>query len=156
MHMCVSFDSHQEGKHNSTRQPSREASTTAHDSHQEKQAQQHTTAIKRSKPNSHEEKRAQQPSREASTTAHNSHQEKRAHSTRQPCDQTLKACMSETRERLCILALTLAASSEVPSLASTPCCSHIMSSVMGACSWGEGDITPKQNGTKKGKGMTEG
>ena len=132
--------------------------------------------MKRSKPNSHEEKRAQQPSREASTTAikrsehnstrqpsreasttaHDSHQEKRAHSTRQPCDQTLKACMSETRERLCILALTLAASSEVPSLASTPCCSHIMSSVMGACSWGEGDRTPKQNGTKKGKGMTEG
>ena len=27
VHMCVSFDSHQEGRHNSTQQPSREAST---------------------------------------------------------------------------------------------------------------------------------
>ena len=46
----------------------------------------------------------------------------------------LKACMSESRDELCIFALTLAASSDVPSLASTVACSHSMSSVMGVCS----------------------
>ena len=44
---------------------------------------------------------------------------------------TLKACISEMREELCIFALIMAASTDVPSLASTFSCSHSMSSVMG-------------------------
>ena len=47
---------------------------------------------------------------------------------------TLNACMSERSDVLCIFALTLAASSDVPSLASTVACSQSMSSVMGVCS----------------------
>ena len=49
---------------------------------------------------------------------------------------TLKACMSEMREELCIFARTCAASSVVPRRARTFSCSHNMSSVIGVCSWG--------------------
>lgn len=44
--------------------------------------------------------------------------------------------MSERSEVLCILALTLAASSVVPNLARTVACSQSMSSVIGVCSCG--------------------
>ena len=43
--------------------------------------------------------------------------------------------MSDSSEVLCILALTLAACLEVPSLDKIFCCSHIMSSVIGVCSY---------------------
>ena len=49
---------------------------------------------------------------------------------------TLKACMSEMRDELCIFARTCAASSVVPRRARTFSCSHNMSSVIGVCSWG--------------------
>ena len=51
-------------------------------------------------------------------------------------EDTLKACMSEMRDELCIFARTCAASSVVPRRARTFSCSHNMSSVIGVCSWG--------------------